>query len=286
MPGLVSLRGALYSNGMQADPQAPTLTADQINACATLVHKGDPDRFAAAMAAPLTARGPLFTLYALNLELARAPWVTKEPIIAQMRLQFWRDVIALEEHKAHEVAAPLQALVRGGLDPALVETMIDAREVEIGESAPFADQAELWTYLSATSGALMAASVQALAPATDQAGLSAARELGAAQGLANYLQAIPALEAGGRLPLPDGRPEAIAGLAREGLARLDGAAKAMKKVPSEGRPAFLAAWQTRTILRQVVSSPTLVADGALGVSEFSKRGGLMVKAFTGRFANY
>lgn len=65
-----------------------------IAACAALVARGDPDRFAAIMAAPPAARARLFPLYAFNLEVARAPWVTKEPMIAEMRLQWWRDVLA------------------------------------------------------------------------------------------------------------------------------------------------------------------------------------------------
>ncbi len=48
-----------------------------IAACAALVERGDPDRFAATMAAPMAARARLWPLYALNLEAARAPWVTK-----------------------------------------------------------------------------------------------------------------------------------------------------------------------------------------------------------------
>ena len=65
------------------------------DACAALVERGDPQRFRAAMAAPPEARRVLFPLYAFNVEVARAPWVTQEPMIAEMRLQWWRD--ALEE---------------------------------------------------------------------------------------------------------------------------------------------------------------------------------------------
>jgi 15-cis-phytoene synthase len=55
-----------------------------VNACAALVQRGDPDRFAAVMAAPVEARARLFVIYAWNLEVARAPWVTSEPLIAEM----------------------------------------------------------------------------------------------------------------------------------------------------------------------------------------------------------
>ncbi len=85
-----------------------------IAACAALVERGDPDRFMAVMAAPVPARARLFPLYAFNLEVARAPWVTQEPMIAEMRLQWWRDTVeALAcggPVRAHEVVAPL----RGG----------------------------------------------------------------------------------------------------------------------------------------------------------------------------
>ena len=71
------------------------------DACAALVERGDPDRFAAVMAAPVAARTRLWPLYAFNLEVARAPWVTKEPMIAEMRLQWWRDVVAEPAPRAH-----------------------------------------------------------------------------------------------------------------------------------------------------------------------------------------
>jgi hypothetical protein len=73
-----------------------------LQACAEMVARGDPDRFRAAMAAPLAARQMLFPLYAFNIEVSRAPWVTAEPIIAEMRLQFWRDVI--EETRGRQKA--------------------------------------------------------------------------------------------------------------------------------------------------------------------------------------
>ena len=85
--------------------------SDDVNACAAIVQRGDPDRFMATMAAPVAARRVLFPLYAFNVEVARAPWVTEESMIAEMRLQWWRD--AVEEVakggvvRRHEVVTPL-----------------------------------------------------------------------------------------------------------------------------------------------------------------------------------
>ena len=84
-------------------------------ACAGLVKAGDPDRFSCVMTALVDVRGPLFTLYALNLEAAKAPWVTEEAMIAEMRLQWWRDVVeeiaAGKPARAHEVAGPLAEVI-------------------------------------------------------------------------------------------------------------------------------------------------------------------------------
>ena len=63
-----------------------------LQACANLVARADPDRFAAVMAAPFDARAVLLPIYAAAAEVARAPWMTQEPVIAEMRLQWWRDV--------------------------------------------------------------------------------------------------------------------------------------------------------------------------------------------------
>ncbi|MCC5972406.1 MAG: squalene/phytoene synthase family protein [Pararhodobacter sp.] len=252
-----------------------------IAALAALVEKGDPDRFLATMAAPPAARGRLFTLQAFNLEVARAPWVTKEPLLAQMRLQFWRDVVAgagVEAAPAHEVAGPLaELIVQTELPRGVLLAMIEAREADM-ERAPFADEAALWTYLEATSGGLMVASVCALGGQAD----TVAREYGAVQGLANYLMAVPALEAAGRLPLPDGRAQAVAALARDGLDRLARAQAARGEVAHAARPALLAAWRAGALLKQAARAPERVAAGALGQSEFARRGSLLWKAMTGR----
>ncbi len=66
---------------------------DPIAVCAEQVLKGDPDRFLAAMSGTVEERKRLFPLYAFNLEVARAPYMSQEPMVALIRLQFWRDVV-------------------------------------------------------------------------------------------------------------------------------------------------------------------------------------------------
>ena len=59
-----------------------------------MLRAGDPDRFASVMAAQPGDRARLATLYAANLEIARAALASAEPLISQMRLQWWTDQIA------------------------------------------------------------------------------------------------------------------------------------------------------------------------------------------------
>lgn len=246
-----------------------------VEACAGLVQRGDPDRFRAAMAAPLGARAVLFPLYAFNLEVARAPWVTAEPLIAEMRLQWWHD--ALEEIAAgapvrrHEVAVPLA----GVADPEaarLLQRLIAARRLDI-EAEPFADADALSQYLDATGGHLAWVAARALG-ATGEA---AVRDVAWAAALANYFRGVPSLVSRGRRPLP---PQAdVAALASEGLARLSRGRRAVEPL---SRPALLFAWQAEPVLRRARVRPEAVAEGGLESSEFRRRVGLLRAAATGR----
>ena len=251
-----------------------------LDACAGIVERGDPDRHLAAMAAPPAARGRLLPIYAFNVEIARAPWVTEEPLLAEMRLQWWRDALAEvaegREVRRHEVTTPL-----AGVLDAEGARLLDAAAEARGRDArrePFEDEAALDAYLDATAGGLLWAAARALGAGS---GEEAARGAGFAQGLANWLRAIPALEARGRRPLPDGRPEAVAALARRGLDRLAEARRA--GVPPGARPAMLAAWRAGPILRQAAADPRRVAEGTLGTSEFARRGSLLLRSVTGRW---
>ncbi|PJF10894.1 squalene/phytoene synthase family protein [Pseudorhodobacter sp. MZDSW-24AT] len=250
-----------------------------LDACAALVQRGDPDRFQAVMAAPVAARAKLLPLYALNLEVARAPWVSKEPMIAEMRLQWWRDVVAEPAPRAHEVAAPLHDLIQAAQLPTdVLDRMIEARRWDI-YSDPFEDQAAMDAYLDDTAGGLMWLSACALGARPEAE--AAVRSYAWAAGLASYLRAIPELAARGRIPLVDGRAPAITALALRGQIRLNAARRA--GVPRALRPALLAGWQAEGLLKRAARDPAAVAEGRLQLSDFARRGRLLWQATTGLF---
>lgn len=250
-----------------------------IAACAALVEKGDPDRFAAAMAAPIAARAVLFPLYAFNLEVARAPFAAREPMIAEMRVQWWADVLseaAEGRSRQHEVAAPLAELLSQGRAPVpVLHRLVEARRRDSWRE-PFADMAAFSTYLEETGAGLMWAAAAALgAPAKAEA---AVRALGWATAAAAYLQALPEIEARGMPGVPGGD---TVGLAQVGLVRLAEARRGRRDI-GPGLPATFAGWQAAPLLARAARAAALGAEG-LHLSEFARRGRLLWVATTGRW---
>ncbi len=240
-----------------------------LQACAELVARGDPLRFRATMAAPLAAREALLPLYAFNLEVARAPWLTEEPMIAEMRLQFWRDVVEeaaeCKPARAHEVAAPLTHLIQTkGLPGDLLDGIVAARRWDIYKD-PHEDVDAFAAYLGDTSGGLMWAAALALGASPDHE--TAVRALGQATGIAAVLQAVPDLEGRGRKPLVDGGAEAISALANTARTNIDTARRA--KLPKAIHPALWPSVTADAILAQVVKDPSRVTNDTLQVSDLS-----------------
>ncbi|WP_299813138.1 squalene/phytoene synthase family protein [uncultured Jannaschia sp.] len=223
-----------------------------IAACAGLVQRGDPPRFRAAMAAPVPLRRMLFPLYAFNLEVARAPLVTKEPMIAEMRLQWWRDALgeiaAGGQVRRHEVVTPL-ALALDAEGARDLDDLIEARRADIEGLRP-AEPDDVTRYLDRTAGTLLWTAAR-LAGATDE---DMARDGGLAQGLANWLLAVPDLVARNREPLPPGDPDArMRELAQTGLDALARARSA--RVATPARPVFLVLADTGARLRAIRRDP-------------------------------
>ena len=252
-----------------------------LNACAALVERGDPLRFRAAMAAPVAARRVLFPLYAFNVEVARAPWVTQEPMIAEMRLQWWRDVC--EEItkggtvRRHEVATPLAGVIAPA-DAPLLDELVAARRWDVYKEA-FEDTAHFERYMDQTSGNLSVVATRALGEADE----TVVRDAAYAAGVAAWLRAIPELEAGGRVPLLDGTAEGVTSLAAGALERLVRARKGRRKVSKPARAALLHVGAAEQVLRRAIDTPALVGDGLLPAVESADRFGLGFRAMTGRW---
>ncbi len=254
-----------------------------VAATAELVARADPDRFNAAMAAPPEARAVLFPIHAFNVEISRAPWVTEEPMIAEMRLQWWRE--ALQEigegrpPRAHEVVGPLAAVIDAE-GAAILDRAVAARRWDVYKDA-FGDAAQFEDYIDATAAGLMWAAARALGAGAEAEPV--VRDFGWGAGLAAFFRAIPELEARGRKPLPDGRPGAVQTLARQGLDRIARARRSRYGLDPRAAPALYPGWQAAPILRQAAADPGRVPAGTLRLSEFRKRAGVLALSLTGRW---
>jgi phytoene synthase len=101
-----------------------------------MVRRADRDRFLGALFAPEPARADLLALLAFDHELARTRTVTREPILARIRLEWWREAVAEAAGTAKPRAQPIveslsETVRRRGLAPQGLVALIDAREEEI-----------------------------------------------------------------------------------------------------------------------------------------------------------
>lgn len=250
-----------------------------VQACAELVAKGDPDRLRAIMAGPVAARQVQFPIFAMCLEVAKAPWVTKEAMIAEMRLQWWRDVLEEiaegREVRRHEVSTPLAGALDAEAARAL-DCTVTARQWDIYRD-PHADEAAFAAYINATAAEPVWQAARLLgAEAQSEADI---KSMAQAAGLARYFAAIPALEEAGRVPLIDGRPEAIAALATEALTKIRAAKPTFRRLPKTAQAALYDVILQAPLLKQIAEHPMSILDGGLGIPDGQKTLRLLFKKF-------
>jgi phytoene/squalene synthetase len=136
-------------------------------ACEETVRRHDPDRYFAALFAPEEKRRHLFALYAFYYELVHAARAAQEPMLAQIRLAWWRET--LDGARAgcprdHAVARALAAtLPVHALPEDLFERMIAARS----RSVRAFTGAEAEEFGADTAGALMGLAARILGAEAD-----------------------------------------------------------------------------------------------------------------------
>jgi phytoene synthase len=188
---------------------------------ADIARAGEPDRYLAALLAPAPQRAALLALAAFTTELARIPRrAVREPFMGEVRLQWWRDALALPEAESagHAVADGVRrAARRHGLPAALLGGMIDARASEL-LAAPFDDDIALYDFLQRSEGAHfdLACRVTGYSARPDIEAASATA--GRAYGLARLLLGLPRSLALGRVPLAQTQIAAAGLTAQELLA--------------------------------------------------------------------
>jgi 15-cis-phytoene synthase len=142
------------------------LAADY-STCDTLLKRDDRDRWVASLFLPTKLRPPVHALHAFSLEIARVRQLVSEPMLGEIRFQWWREVLTGEGGGANPIAAALlDTMARFGLPRDKLISLIDARLFDLYD-APMPSTAALETYAQATAGALFQLAASMLDPGAD-----------------------------------------------------------------------------------------------------------------------
>lgn len=203
---------------------------------------GEPDRYLAALLAPRIVRGDMAALAAFSAELGRIVQIVSEPMVGEIRLQWWRDALetmAQGDSAAHPVADAVGgAMRRHRLPVTLLQNLIDARSIELGIE-PAAGE-DVGAYLDAAEGTLIRLGLRVLGlqdrPDLDATVSAAARAYGIARRPGALLLALHTPEAGAQA---GEAPGALARLREEARTALATVRARLRTREPASLPAFL-----------------------------------------------
>ena len=142
-------------------------TAESLDA---QVRRADPDRWLASrFITDEIARADVIAIHALDMALARVPLVAHEPMMAEIRLTWWREAIeeifAGKPARGHPVLIALaEVVVRRKLALGPFLAMVDARFSDIDAEA-LEDEAAFESYADGMAGAPLALALAVLGKA-------------------------------------------------------------------------------------------------------------------------
>lgn len=196
-----SKRAPELNEVLSAKESSAGLDATIFDYCAGELRTYDADRYFSCLLAPPLPRRALLALYAFNLEIAKTRETVSEPMLGQIRLQWWRealDGIYAGSHREHAVVLALNdAIQTHSLSRSLFDEMIDGRERDLEETPPLSVD-DVLSYVSATSGALNCLAGEVLGAADS----TILRDAGKGYAMTGLVRAIPFHAEQGRSWLP------------------------------------------------------------------------------------
>jgi 15-cis-phytoene synthase len=178
---------------------------DAFGHCEALVRAADKDRFLAALFAPAERRRALFALYAFNLEVARVREMVHEPLAGEVRLQWWRDVLAgerAEEAGGHPVASAVIEVMRDYRLPVQsFDELIEARRSDLDDQS-LRGLDDLENYARHTSSTIIELAARILDRASTSADLVFAGPAGISFAITGLLRTFPLHAARGQIFIP------------------------------------------------------------------------------------
>ncbi|MGO4636934.1 phytoene/squalene synthase family protein [Mesorhizobium sp. 2RAF45] len=268
------------------------------------VRAADHDRYLTALYAPAEKRDALFSLYAFNAEIAGIRDRIHEALPGEVRLQWWRDLIAVDNDDAaigHPVADALKATISAHRLPKLAfDNMLEARIFDLYDD-PMPSRTDLEGYCGETAAALIQLAAMVLDPVEAPRFAELAGRAGCAQAMTGLLLLLPLhrkrgqcfvpveiLAAAGSTPeefvASDGGPgaqravAALIALAREHLSAFERGAAAL---PVALHPAFLPLALSRAYLDRMEGSRQSPLDGVARLSALRRHLLLLRRASKG-----
>ncbi len=173
--------------------------------CDTLLRREDPDRWLASLFLPTEKRPHVHALYAFGLEIARVRRLVSEPILGEIRFQWWREILAGEresEAEANPVAAALLDTLRHcALPREPLLALIDTRLFDL-YGAPMPSVEMLEAYAKATAGQLFQSAAMILDRKAGAELAEAASHAGIAYAITGLMRALPWHAATGQVYVP------------------------------------------------------------------------------------
>lgn len=253
---------------------------DAVTTVMDSVRVADHDRYLSALYAPADRRDALLALYAFNAEIAGVRDRIREALPGEVRLQWWRDVIASDAPDAgagHPLAEALTATIRRyDLSRQAFDNYLEARVFDLYDD-PMPSRTDLEGYCGETASTLIQLAALVLDPAEAPRFAELAGHAGCAQAITGLLLLLPLHRARGQCYVPadilaavgsspqeflvgEGGPAAsravaaMIALAQEHLVAFERGAASL---PASLRPAFLPLALTKAYLASMSSRDSI-----------------------------
>jgi len=161
--------------------------------CRTMVREDDPERYYVSLFAPAAKQPHLWALFAFNQEVAKTRESVSEPMIGEIRLQWWREAlegIAAGAPREHPVVLGLAAIPTFNAIGPLLDIVIDGRAQDLEMETETGIQT-LEQYADMVGGALHEAAARILDETLDEGDAALARASGRAWAMLGILRALP-----------------------------------------------------------------------------------------------
>lgn len=161
--------------------------------CAEFVRTHDFTRYASTLFVPVPQRRALLALYAFNAEICRVHAQVSQPLPGEIRLQWWRDLLAGDGHggvEGNPVAAELLLVISERRLPVeRLSRLIEEHQFDLYND-PMPTMAALEGYINDTSSALFSLAAAVMGPPSGDVE-HLARHAGLAQGIVQAMVSLP-----------------------------------------------------------------------------------------------